>query len=266
MFTLKMHVTPEIIEAIKAELTRAVPEIKSSHRCEAIGRGLGFGTYAALKAAAQSPHPALVDVSGEPFVGYLASHRFETTGRQFYHAATKAVLRKIVEQTPTLTMWGMGIGRPQRQSDGKFENAREHSARFVEAREELQSDAAVAPFLLSLAMLQRVKRTKTIRIGTGSYWLKHIAENYTCTYPDGDELGPQYVPNGAFVAAAIHAGFHFKRHVDQYGYDEPSVSFNMSTQSLVDLDCEIRPNGARAQDRKSKEEMRFNRKHQIWPH
>ncbi|KRB29713.1 hypothetical protein ASD99_23890 [Mesorhizobium sp. Root695] len=219
-----------------------------------------------MKAAAQSTDSALADVSGDPFVDYLASHRFETTSRHLYHAATKAVLRKIVEQTPTLTMWGIGIGRPQRQSDGKFENAREHSARFVEARLELQSDAAVVPFLLSLALLDRVKRTKTIRPDTGSYWLKHVAENYVCTYPDGDELGPQYVPNGAFVAAAIHAGFHFKRHIDQFGYDEPSVSFNMSTRALIVLDCEIRPNGARAQECKSREEMRFNRKHRIWPY
>ena len=118
------------------------------------------------------------------------------------------------------------------------------------------SDHATEQFLLSLAFLARVQPTKTIRPYTNSYWLKHIAENYGCTYPEGHELGPQYVSNPALIAAAIHAGFEYKTYVDELGYDSLNVRFNMSKTSLVDLDCAFRPNGGQAQDRGRRAEMR----------
>ena len=96
-----------------------------------------------------------------------------------------------------------------------------------------------------------VRPTKTIRKGTGSYRLKHIAENYACTYPEGEKLGPTYVTNGVLIAAALHAGFRMKTYVDERGYDCVNVSFNMSKPCLDDLDCEIRPNGACAAHRRA---------------
>jgi hypothetical protein len=266
MFTLAITVTPHAIDTIKGELTRTLPHVKSSHRCEAIGRGLGFGTYASLRAAIRPTDPVSATVGGVAFTEYLRSRGFEVVPRPLYHAAAKVALRHVAKRISKLTLWGIGVGRPQRKPNGKFENAKEHYARFAEAREELESDGAVTPFLVSLALLERVRRTKTVRDGTGSYWLKHIAENYRCTYPEGAELGPHYVPNGAFVAAAIHAGFRFKSYVDEYGYDHINVNFNMSKPALVDLDCEIRPDGAHAQDRQRKEELRYNRKRRIWPY
>ena len=125
------------------------------------------------------------------------------------------------------------------------------NARFQDERAKLIEDQAVNSFLTSLAFLTRVRRTKTIRQGTGSYRLKHIAENYACTYPEGEKLGPTYVPNGAFIAAALQAGFKMKTYVDDLGYDCVNVSFNMSKPCLDDLDCEIRPNGACAEHRRA---------------
>ena len=57
MFVLRIPVTLSAIELIKADLTKHLSEVKSSHRVEAIGRGLGFRTYAALLAASRSPVP-----------------------------------------------------------------------------------------------------------------------------------------------------------------------------------------------------------------
>lgn len=110
--------------------------------------------------------------------------------------------------------------------------------------------------MASLAFVSRVERTRTIRPATNSYWLKHIAENYVCTYPDGEKLGPLYVPNGLLIAAAIHAGFHVKPHTDDYGGETLNAGFNMGKASLYDLDCEIRPNGGRAQARRERERQR----------
>jgi hypothetical protein len=64
------------------------------------------------------------------------------------------------------------------------------------------------------------------------------------------------VPNGAFIAAALHAGFKIKTYVDELGYDKLNVSFNMSKLGLEELDCEIRLDGARAEARRRKQEMR----------
>jgi hypothetical protein len=147
-------------------------------------------------------------------------------------------------------MWGIGVGPPQRKFDGKWEDWRDRNAKFVEARTELVSDSAIGAFLASLAFVARVTRTKTIRHSTGSYRLKHIAENFACTYPEGNQLGPVYVPNGVLIAAAIHAGFQYRSYVDEFGYDNLNVSFNMSKPCIEDLDCEMRPNGAYAESRR----------------
>lgn len=255
MFALNLSLTTAALDTLKGELTRNLPAVKSSHRCEALGRSLGFITYAAARIAANSSRPPTVMVNGSAFTEYLADHRFNAPALPLFHAAAKIALQDVARRTPLLTMWGFGIGRPQRGADGKRETGENFSKRFVEARAELTSDEAVEPFLLSLALLGRVVPTKTVRQGTGSYRLKHVAENYVCTYPGNEPLGPQYVPNGAFVAAAIHAGFLYKSYVDEFGYEAVNVSFNMSKPGLDDLDCEIRPKGAVAQDRQRRDEM-----------
>lgn len=255
VFAINISLTTTALDTIKGELTRALADVKSSHRCEAIGRSLGFGTYAAALVAAGSSRPPTVQVDGDAFIAYLASHGFAVSSVPIFHAAAKVSLRDVAEKIPQLTLWGFGIGRPQREADGKRETSANFSKRFVEARGDLVGDEAVEPFLLSLALLKRVTPTKTVRQGTGSYRLKHIAENYPCKYPGGEALGPRYVPNGAFVAAAIHAGYRHKSYVDEFGYDEVNVSFNMSKPGLDDLDCEVRPNGVVAQDRRRRDEM-----------
>jgi hypothetical protein len=196
---------------------------------------------------------------------YLAKHGFVVSAERFYHAVAKVALRDVAKMNPKLTMWGVGIGRPRRKANGKWEDWQDRNAKFVEAREELTSDGAVGPFLTSLAFVAEVKRTKTIRNGTGSYRLKHIAENFACSYPEGNKLGPQYVPNGAFIAAAIHYGFQYKPCVDELGYDDLNVNFNMSKSCIEDLDCEIRSSGARAQDRKRRAESRRYRHSLVTP-
>ena len=197
MFTLNISVTSAGLDAIKAELTRTLPKVKSSHRCEAVARGLGFRTYAALLTATRSPGPAIATAHGEAFSAYLADHRFDVPPLPFYRAVARVEIRAVLDRIPKLTMHGIGVGRPRRMEDGKWEDRREHHARVLESREAFLSDHATEQFLLSLAFLARVQPTKTIRPYTNSYWLKHIAENYGCTYPEGHELGPQYVSNAA---------------------------------------------------------------------
>ena len=128
------------------------------------------------------------------------------------------------------------------------------------------SDYSIDQVLASLAFVSRVERTKTIRPATNSYWLKHIAESYDCTYPRGDKLGPVYVPNGVHIAAAIHAGFDVKPHTDAYGGETLNAGFNMGKASLYNLDCEIRPDGARAISRRERERQRASARMRFAAH
>lgn len=256
MFTLSIYATLAGVNAIKAELTRTLPEVKSSHRCEAMARGLGFDTYAALRAAIRSPDSMITTAQGAIFVAYLADHGFVVSPRPFYLAIARVAIRKVLVKARKLNRRGIGFGHPMRKASGDWENATEHYAHVMELREELLSDYGVEEFLVSLAFVQRVPFTKTVRPDTSSYRLKHLAERFACTYPEGDKLGPRYVMNGSLIAAAIHAGFKYKTYVDDHGYESLNVNFNMSRRAVDDLDCELRPDGARAQARRSHEERR----------
>ncbi|UVK35794.1 hypothetical protein LHFGNBLO_006008 (plasmid) [Mesorhizobium sp. AR10] len=141
MFDLKIPFNQSALDSIKADLTRSLPHVKSSHRCEAIGRALGFSTYAAALAAAETETYVTVTVNGASFIGYLGRHDFGTTPKPLYRAAAKTVLSDLAVKHPKLTMWGIGVGRPQQKPDGKFENEREQFRRFLEARQELVSAA-----------------------------------------------------------------------------------------------------------------------------
>ena len=248
MFVLRISISPRAIEQIKMELTKSIPEVKSSHRVEAVGRGLGFRTYAALHAAPESAAPPIALMSGAVFSDYLKGHGFEAGPAHLYWAAAPVAIRGVLDTTPRLHIHGLGFGRPQRNADGSRQTPQQQYAEFVERREECVGRRATEAFLRSLALLARVRETKTVRSGTNSYRLKHIAENYACTYPEGEKLGPDYVPNGMLIAAALHMGFKYKSHVDDLGYDLPDATFNMSKAVIDDLDAEIRPQFGFAQD------------------
>lgn len=263
MFTFGLTINEVALKSFKSEISHELSAVKSSHRCEVIARGLGFRTYASARAAVANNISIVAKLDGEAFSTYLKAHGFEVSSRSFYRCGAKIALANISEYYPALTIWGIGIGRPQKGDDGKRESVAAFNARFEEARSELVSNYAVEPFLLSLAFLEQVAATKTIRKGAGSYWLKHIAENFAYSFPDGEKFGPHYVPNGAFIAAAIHAGFIFKTNVDDFGYPAVNVHFNMSKARLVDLDCQIRPNGAYADERRRRQLMRDEKNSEL---
>jgi len=256
MFVLRISVAPSAIERIKVQLTQSLPDVKSSHRVEALGRGLGFRTYAALRAVSQVPAPTTVTVTGAAFSAYLKEHGFEVDPAHFYRAAAQVAIESVLDTAPRLHIYGIGFGRPQRNADGSRQTPHQRYVEFQEHRRECIGKHAAEAFLRSLALLARVKKTQTIRSGTGSYRLKHIAENYMCTYPEGGKLGPAYVPNGMLIAAALHMGFKHKTFVDDFGYDTLNANFNMSKSVIDELDAEIRPQSGFAQDRARKRQVK----------
>lgn len=248
MLLLKIRLSGVVHRKIKNELTKALPEIKSSHRAEVLARCLGFRTNAALLSVIDDEPTGFFDEKAAS--GYLEQRNQPVCLNPFRLAIGRAAISEATEKEHRLSELGIGNGPPKRNNDGTWESVREHFKRFREDRASLQSDDAVEQFLLCLAFLEQVPRTKTIRPGTGSYRLKHIAEKFPYRYFNGDELGPRYVQNGVFIAAGIHSGFQYRKFKDEYGYDALNVTFNMSKKVIDDLDCELRPDGALAQGRR----------------
>ncbi len=63
------------IERIKQELAALLPAVKSSHRVEAIARGLGWNTNAALRAELAGAEIERT-VDDRAFIDYLKDHGF----------------------------------------------------------------------------------------------------------------------------------------------------------------------------------------------
>jgi hypothetical protein len=240
MFVLRIRVTRPALDMLKLALIKSLPDVKSSHRVEALGRGLGFQTYAALLAATQTTEAPLTSVSGERFQHYLQEHGFSADPRPLYLAAARVAINEVLQAIPHLHVFGIGFPRPHRTSEGRWQTSQERYSAFTAHRDECLGDRAGGAFLRSLAFLAIVKRTTTVRAGTGSYRLKHVAEKFACTYPEGQKLGPDYVPNGMLIAAAVHLGYSYRTSVDELGYSTLNATFNMSKPVIDDLDAQVR--------------------------
>lgn len=188
------------IEQIKTSIRESLPDVKSSHRAEAIARGLGFNTNAALRAAIVKEYATRV-VDEDTFVDYLQSHGFAASPDVFRRACARVAIRQVMARSPTLTRFGFGT----------FEHARkslEERRTGIEAgRREMLTDHACDEFLLALDYATQLKPRKTInRNSSTSYGFKHKAERFEgACHAKG--VGNRYVSNGMMIAAAPHAGF-----------------------------------------------------------
>lgn len=252
MFTLEILIAfQEQIDSMKADLTTYYPDIKSSHRVEALARALGFKTYAALRANDLFSSPIQGEIDWFAFSSYLQEKGFQPTAKPLYLASGRAAIKLIMGEYPNLTYEGVGINTEHH----KGETTQEYVERFRREREAMLLDSCVEEFLRAYSVVSRISKTRTITKKRGSYGLKHIAEKALLVYPDGEESAPSYVCNGSLIFAALNAGCYLKEiEGTQNAY------FNMLQKSIDDLDCEIRPNGAVAQDRgrhKAKQEGRL---------
>ena len=250
MFTLEILIAfPEQINSMKADLTKYLPHIKSSHRVEALARALGFKTYASLRANDLLCSPIQGDVNWLAFSNYLEGKGFQPTAKPLYLATGRAAIKLILNEYPKLTYEGVGVNTQHHYG----ETTQEYVERFRQARKDMLLDSSVEQFLRSYSVVSRISGTKTITKKRGAYGLKHIAEKARLTYPDGEESETKYVCTGSLIFAALNAGFHYKEIEGSQ-----SVFFNMLQKSIDDLDCEIRPNGSTAQyraERKPKQKM-----------
>jgi hypothetical protein len=77
----------------------------------------------------------------------------------------------------------------------------EHSHKFEIDRKRLAGQHAAEEFIRAVSWLEKVPKRKTFNPCNTSYGIKEAAERWS-----GD-----YISNGVFIAAAIHAGFRVEQ-------------------------------------------------------
>ena len=221
MFPLHILIAfTEQIDSMKADLTNYLPHIKSSHRVEALARGLGFKTYATLRAVDLFwDGPFWAEVNWSAFNDYLKEKGFNSTAKPLYLAAGRACIR-------------LSMGFRDYQSLARHVYAERHE----QGRENILSDTAIEEFLRAYSIVSKIPGTRTITKKRSAYDLKNIIEEVSFTYPDGEVSPPSSVASGSVVLAALGARFWFR----PLSGELPNIHFNMLQSAIGDLEREIR--------------------------
>jgi hypothetical protein len=191
---MELNITLTDVERMKDTLRTALPDVKSSHRTEALARGLGWGTNAAMRAAlAAAPVKSAPDENA--FRGYLRDHAFETPGGVLPLSFAQAGVRRAMDLEPDLSRFGYRVPRD------RGETVEDAEARFVASRAEMLDEHAVGEFIRASSFLSEFRPRKSMNRTRSSYGLKH----------DAERLAGDYVANGMMIAAALAMGFSAAR-------------------------------------------------------
>lgn len=195
------------IESLKRELACLLPDVKSSHRVEAMARGLGSNTNAALRAdlatgaIERAPSP-------KAFETYLREHGFaHVSSGALLHAVTRtkfpseyAAIQRVMDCAPELATGGYGLPGERTQL------RQQREAAFRQDREEMLSPERIGQFIRARAYLEPFGKRQSFNTKISSYGLKHRAENF---HRDRG-MNYSYVSNGMLIAAALDLGFRVK--------------------------------------------------------
>jgi len=206
---MKLTISLPEIEHVKDALRAALPDVKSSHRVEAMARGFGWRTHATMRAALAGGSIE-VRADEDAFVAYLREHSFDAPSGCLTRALATAGIRRAMEMEPTLSRFGFGMPWEPKRS------VEERRATFRENRTAMLGMSSVDEFVRAAEFLSRFGRRRTINTKQGSYGLKHDAEKFT-----GD-----YVANGMLIAAALALGFTAK----PTDAGSPNAFFNISSK------------------------------------
>ena len=206
---MKSTITLTDIEHMKDALRASLPDIKSSHRVEALARGLGWATNASMRATLTAAPAETVPNEGV-FLDYLRQHSFEAPSGSLVRAFAQVGVRRAMDLEPELSGFGYRVARD------RSETAEEAEARFLASRTEMLGEHGVDEFIRAAEFLLKFGRRKTMNRKRSSYGLKHDAERAA-----GD-----YVANGMMIAAALAMGFSAERtHAGS-----PNAYFNISSK------------------------------------
>jgi hypothetical protein len=209
---MKSIVTLNDIEHMKDALRASLPDVKSSHRVEALARGLGWATNASMRAALAAA-PAETSPYEGAFLDYLRQHSFEAPSGSLVRAFAQASLRRAMDLEPELSGFGYRVPRD------RGETREEAEARFLASRAEMLGEHGIDEFIRAAKFLSKFGQRKSMNRKRSSYGLKHDAERAA-----GD-----YVSNGMLIAAALAMGFSAERtHAGS-----PNAYFNISSRQAT---------------------------------
>lgn len=200
---MQTRVTLPKIEILKKELGVLLPNVKSSHRVEAMARGLGWNSNATLRTDL-ADGPAIRNVDRVRFGQYLGEHGFtnirngvltEAVGRADSAAARQAILA-VMEREPELTQHGYPYSY-------KRMTAAERKAEHDMHRASMVTDDSVEQFLLAQRFLFNQSRTQRVTRKVSSYGYKHQIEEILRQ----TNAPENFVSNGMFIVAALDLDF-----------------------------------------------------------
>jgi hypothetical protein len=207
---MRVIIASHDLQAIKGYLRRSLPDYKPSHRIEAAARGLGFTTYGGMLSALATG-PIAVEADDGLFCATLGIP-FETEldfNRCLSRAIARIELHRILDAHPMLTQ--RGFDSAWMRVSGEMDKPLHERIALLEERrrEAYESDWSFDQFELAWIYLSRQQKIKSINRRTGSYRLKHGAENLKRKFGHFRPLG-DYVSNGMLIAAAYSLGFQVK--------------------------------------------------------
>lgn len=205
---MNLSISLSDVDVLKGHLMALLPHAKSSHRVEAMARGLGFGSNAALLARV-SEGPAPCSIDNRAFVEFLKPRDvsdvpYDTLAEAIVRTKLshqRAAIQAILDREPEISANGY------RTFDSRRTIA-ENRASFLASREGMLDAHKVGQFMRAVAFLETKEKAKTVSRKGTSYGYKHEAERFHNERAPGED---PYVANGLFIAAALHLGFTVKR-------------------------------------------------------
>lgn len=205
---MKFSISSADIDPLKGHLLALAPRVKSSHRVEAMARGLGFNSHAALRSALA--HGAVeCAVNDDEFAAFLLERGSEAVPVDVLSDAVvstkfseqRTAIEAVLAHEPDLSANGF------RTYDGR-RSSQENADGFQASRSKMLQAFYLAQFARAVGYLRTLEKSKTVSRSGTSYGYKHDAERF---HEAADPDGNPYVANGMFIAAALHLGFTIKR-------------------------------------------------------
>ena len=227
---MKVAVSLPIVEAMKDELRRCIPEVKSSHRAEALARGLGWNTNASMRASLVSS-PSERDVVPAAFYAYLAEHGAHVAERLLPETICRTHIRAVMTEHDQLTHHGFGVYNGDRISVSEWRS------RYAKSRDEMLGASAIGEFERACEYLAKLETTRAPTTVFHTYNLKHSAERWHRHCGIEGRWDRDYVSNGMLLTAAFHLGLRVRRAsaTSSVGY------LNVSTTSVRALEDQRKP-------------------------
>lgn len=221
---MKFSISSADIDPLKGYLLALAPQVKSSHRVEAMARGLGFNSHAALRSALA--HGAVeCAINDHEFAAFLLERGSEAVPADVLSDAVvstkfaeqRAAIEAVLAGEPDLSANGF------RTYDGR-RTSQENADSFQASRSKMLQASHLAQFARAVAYLRTLETSKTVSRRGTSYGYKHDAERF---HEAANPHGNAYVANGMFIAAALHLGFTIKR-----DGESPNAFINIATPKL----------------------------------